>query len=131
MNDIELEKLLRECRPAVKDDPALLLEVRRRVDAAEGIKDEVDHQRKLRCITLSVTLLLGIVAGGLITAFILLAPMDSIRLFAGEWKLYIAMAVSISIALISVSVGGNSLLSINKLYLLLPSKKAEDNQSTN
>ena len=43
MNDIELEKLLRKNRPAVKDDPAFLLKVRQRMDAVEGIKNEVDR----------------------------------------------------------------------------------------
>ena len=131
MNDIELEKLLRKNRPAVKDDPAFLLEVRQRLDAVEGIKDEVDRQRRLRHIALRVTLLIGIVIGCLITAFILLAPLDSIRSFVGEWNLYIAIAASVSITLISVFLGGNSLLSINKLRLLLPLKKAEDFPSTN
>jgi hypothetical protein len=117
MNDIELEKLLRENRPAVKDDPAFLLEVRQRLNAVEGIKNEVDRQRRLRHIALTVTLLLGMVAGCLISAFILLAPMDSIRSFIGEWNLYIAIAASISITLISVFLGGNSLLNIKKLRL--------------
>ena len=130
MNDIELEKLLRENRPVVKDDPAFLLEVRRRLDAVEGIKTEVDRQRRLRHITMTLTLLIGVVAGCLISAFILLAPMDSIRTFVGEWKMYIAIAASISITLISVFLGGNSLLNINKLRLLLPLKKAGDIPST-
>ena len=63
MNDIELEKLLRKNRPAVKDDPAFLLKVRQRMDAVEGIKNEVDRQRRLRHIALRVTLLIGIVIG--------------------------------------------------------------------
>ena len=117
MNDIELDKLLRENRPSVEDDPAFLLEVRQRLNAVEEIKDEVDRQRRLRRFTLSLTLLTGIVTGCLVTAFILLAPMDSIRTFVGEWKLYIAIAASISITLISVFLGGNSLLNIKKLRL--------------
>lgn len=130
MNDIELEKLLRENRPVVKDDPAFLLEVRQRLNAVEGIKYEVDRQRRLGHITMSVTLLIGMVTGCLITAFILLAPMDSIRTFVGEWKLYIAIFASISVTLISIFLGCDSLLNINKLRLLPPSKNAGDNQST-
>lgn len=131
MNDIELEKLLRKSRPAVKDDPAFLLKVRQRMDAVEGIKNEVDRQRRLRLISLRVTLLSGIVAGCLISAFILLAPLDSIRSFVGEWKQYIAVAVSIVFTLICISAGDNLLLKINKLRLLLPLKNAEANSSTN
>ena len=131
MNDIELDKLLRENRPAVKDDPAFLLEVRQRLNAVEEIKDEVDRQRRLRHFTLSLTLLIGIVTGCLVTAFILLAPMDSLRTFVGEWKLHIAIAASISFTLISVFLGGNSLLNIKKLRLFPPLKNAGDDQSTN
>ncbi len=131
MNDIELEKLLRKNRPAVKDDPAFLLKVRQRLDAVEGIKDEVDRQRRLRHIALRVTLLIGIVIGCLITAFIILAPLDSIRAFIGEWKLYIAVAVSIVFTLICISTGDNLLLKINKLRLLLPLKNAETDSPTN
>lgn len=124
MNEINIDEFLRNNKPVVKDDPAFLLEVRQRLDAVEGIKDEVDRQRRLRHIALRVTLLIGIVIGCLITAFIILAPLDSIRSFVGEWNLYIAIAASVSITLISVFLGGNSLLSINKLRLLLPLKKA-------
>jgi hypothetical protein len=130
MNEINIDEFLRNNKPVVKDDPAFLLKVRQRLDAVEGIKDEVDRQRRLRHIALRVTLLIGIVIGCLITAFILLAPLDSIRSFVGEWNLYIAIAASVSITLISVFLGGNSLLSINKLRLLLPLKKAEDFPST-
>ncbi|MBR4167050.1 MAG: hypothetical protein IKR44_04405 [Bacteroidales bacterium] len=124
MNEINIDEFLRNNKPVVKDDPAFLLKVRQRLDAVEGIKDEVDRQRRLRHIALRVTLLIGIVIGCLITAFIILAPLDSIRSFVGEWNLYIAIAASVSITLISVFLGGNSLLSINKLRLLLPLKKA-------
>ena len=130
MNEINIDEFLRNNKPVVKDDPAFLLKVRQRLDAVEGIKDEVDRQSRLRHIALRVTLLIGIVIGSLITAFILLAPLDSIRSFVGEWNLYIAIAASVSITLISVFLGGNSLLSINKLRLLLPLKKAEDFPST-
>ncbi len=131
MNEINIDEFLRNNKPVVKDNPAFMLEVRQRLDAVEGIKDEVDRQRRLRQITLSVTLLIGIVAGCLITAFILLAPLDSIRAFIGEWKLYIAVAVSIVFTLICISTGDNLLLKINKLQLLLPLKNAEANSPTN
>ena len=117
MNEMELELFLRGNKPVVKDNPTFMLVVRQRLNAVEGIKNEVDRQRRLRHIALTVTLLLGMVAGCLISAFILLAPMDSIRSFIGEWNLYIAIAASISITLISVFLGGISLLNIKKLRL--------------
>ena len=131
MNEINIDEFLRNNKPVVKDDPAFLLKVRQRLDAVEGIKDEVDRQRRLRHIALRVTLLIGIVAGCLISAFILLVPLDSIRDFIGEWKLYIAVAVSIVFTLICISTGDNLLLKINKLRPLLPLKNAEANRSTN
>ena len=44
MTEQNLEDFLRENRPAVKDDPTFLMETRRRMDAVEGIKQEVDRQ---------------------------------------------------------------------------------------
>jgi hypothetical protein len=41
----EIDEFLRANKPAVKDDPTFLLETRRRLEAVEGIKAEVDRQR--------------------------------------------------------------------------------------
>ena len=75
------------------------------MNAVEGIKNEVDRQRKHALIALSVTLLIGLAAGILITVFILLAPIDSIRALIGEWKLYIEVGVSIVFTLIAIYLG--------------------------
>ena len=131
MNENDLNKLLRTNKPVVKDDPAFMLKARQRVNAVEGIKNEVDRQRKHGLITLSVTLLIGVAAGIIITVCLLLAPIDSILAFVEKWKLYLGIAVSIAFALISIILGDNSLLKINKLRLLPPLKNAEGNHSTN
>ncbi|MBO4231175.1 MAG: hypothetical protein J5886_05805 [Bacteroidales bacterium] len=105
MNDNDLNILLRANRPVVKENPAFILKARQRVNAVEGIKNEVDRQRKHGLIALSVTLLIGLAAGILIAVFLLLAPIDSIRALIGEWKLYIEVAVSIIFTLIAIYLG--------------------------
>ena len=105
MNNNGLNILLRANRPVVKENPAFILKARQRVNAVEGIKNEVDRQRKHGLIALSVTLLIGLAAGILIAVFLLLAPIDSIRALIGEWKLYIEVAVSIIFTLIAIYLG--------------------------
>ena len=105
MNDNDLNILLKTNKPVVKDDPAFMLKARQRMNAVEGIKNEVDRQRRHGLIALSVTLLIGLAAGILITVFILLDPIDSIRALIGEWKLYIEVGVSIVFTLIAIYLG--------------------------
>lgn len=124
MNENDLNILLRTNKPVVKDDPAFMLKARQRVNAVEGIKKEVDRQRRHGLIALSVTLLIGLAAGILITVFILLAPIDSIRALIGEWKLYIAMAASIVATIIAIYLLDCLLLRINKLRYSPPSWSA-------
>ena len=124
MNENDLNILLRTNKPVVKDDPAFMLKARQRVNAVEGIKNEVDRQRKHALIALSVTLLIGVAAGILIAVFLLLAPIDSIRALIGEWKLYIAMAASIVATIIAIYLSDSLLLRINKLRYSPPSWSA-------
>lgn len=131
MNENDLNILLRANKPVVKDDPAFMLKARQRMSAVEGIKNEVDRQRKHGLITLSVTLLIGVAAGIIITVCLLLAPIDSILAFVEKWKLCLGIAVSVAFALISIILGDNSLLKINKLRLLPPLKNDRLNHSTN
>lgn len=105
MNDNDLNILLKTNKPVVKDDPAFMLKARQRVNAVEGIKNEVDRQRRHGLIALSVTLLIGLAAGILITVFFLLTPIDSILALIGEWKLYIEVGVSIVFTLIAIYLG--------------------------
>ena len=114
MNENDLNILLRTNKPVVKDDPAFMLKARQRMSAVEGIKNEVDRQRKHGLITLSVTLLIGVAAGIIITVCLLLARIDSILAFVEKWKLCLGIAASIAFALISIIFGDNSLLKIKK-----------------
>lgn len=66
MTDKELERLLKESKPMVKDDYGFMLEVLRRTSAFEGIKNDVDRQRKRWHKVLWITFFIGIAAGILI-----------------------------------------------------------------
>ena len=101
----EIEEYLRENKPVVKDDPTFLLETRRRMDAVEGIKSEVDRQRSHGRIAILVALAVGLSAGVLATAIAFLYPVDptsvgeglweSVRLFLSTWKQYLILPVAV------------------------------------
>ena len=74
MNDNNIEELLRSSRPVIKDDPTFILETRRRLEAIEGIKEEVDRQRRHGRTMVIVALFLGLLAGILLTALAFLFP---------------------------------------------------------
>lgn len=74
MNEPNIEKFLRANKPRVKDDPTFMLVTRNKMDALEGIKDEVDRSRKTGRLAIIVALVIGLAAGAAASAFILLAP---------------------------------------------------------
>lgn len=47
MKNTDIESLLRENKPHVKDNPTFLLEVQHKMRAVDGIKSEVDRQRQI------------------------------------------------------------------------------------
>ena len=59
----EIDEFLRGNKPAVKDDPTFLLETRRRLEAVEGIKAEVDRQRSRGRLALVYALAIGLAIG--------------------------------------------------------------------
>lgn len=94
----DIESFLRENRPQVKDNPTFLLEVQRKMREVEGIKSEVDRQRKYGRIALVVTLVFGLLLGALTMLLTYLIPMDeltdtdifaSIRLYVEPIKEYL------------------------------------------
>lgn len=112
----EIEDFLRENKPAVQDDPTFLLETRRRMDAVEGIKAEVDRQRSHGRVVLIVTLAVGVAVGVLATALTFLFPVDpssvreglwqSIRLFLDTWKQYLMFPVAALAILLGLVMSG-------------------------
>ena len=104
MNDNQLEQFLRENKPQVKDDPAFILEARQKMQAVEGIKAEVDRQRRFGRGALIVTLVIGILAGAAAMALSYVFPvkpaemgeglLESFRLFLDTWKAYLMLPIA-------------------------------------
>lgn len=70
----DIEEYLRSHRPQVPDDPAFLLEAQRRMRAVNGIKAEVDRQRRRGRTVLICVLLFGLAAGAAAIALLRLFP---------------------------------------------------------
>ena len=76
MNDNELDMFLRNTRPQVKEDPCFILETRRRLEAVEGIKQEVERQRRRNGIALVSTLAAGLAAVAVLVVLLTIFPVD-------------------------------------------------------
>ena len=72
-----IESLLREHKPQVKDNPAFLSEVQHKMGAVEGLKKEVDRQRRFGRIVLVAALVIGTLIGGLAIFLIWMYPAGS------------------------------------------------------
>lgn len=137
MNEMELELFLRENKPVVKDDPAFLLEVQRKLDAVEGIKNEIDRQRRHVRFVILVTIFIGVAVGIMAAVFVMLFPMINIKsqltdilTSLAPWKPYLAIATAIAVSLLSIYLGDNSTLIINKIHILPTSKTDGGDYST-
>lgn len=113
MKNKDLESVLRDSRPQVKDNPAFLLEVQQKMRAVEGIKNEVDRQRRYGRTALILALVSGLIVGAVAMSLAYLYPIDSsaindgiisnIRVFIDSYKQYLLLPVAgcaISIGLI-------------------------------
>ena len=76
MNEKQLEEFLREHKPRVQADPAFLLETQQRMRAVEGLKGEVDRQRRYGRAALLATLVAGMLLGALAVGIAYLFPAD-------------------------------------------------------
>lgn len=76
MKNNDIESILRDSKPQVKDNPAFLLEVQQKMRAVEGIKDEVDRQRRYGRSSVIVALVLGLIVGALAMSLAYLYPID-------------------------------------------------------
>jgi len=137
MNEINIDEFLRNNKPLVKDDPTFMLQVQRRMKAVEGIKNEVDRQRRHGHSAMVITLSIGLAAGIMATVFIMLFPLVNTKSQLADiltslapWKPYLAIAAAIAVSLLSIYLGDNSLLIINKFHLLPPSKTDGEDCST-
>ncbi len=101
----EIEDFLRENRPITKDDPTFILETQRRMEQVEGIKEEVDHQRRHGRVALILALAAGLALGVFATVIAFLYPLDvesasdgivqSVRLFLQSYRQYLLMPVAL------------------------------------
>lgn len=104
MKNDNIEAFLRNNKPQVKDNPTFLLEVQQKMCAAEGIKEEVDRQRKYGRNALILTLAAGIMIGALVMSLAYLYPVDPsdisngiisyIRVFLDTYKQYLMLPIA-------------------------------------
>ena len=105
MKNTDIESLLRENKPHVKDNPIFLLEVQHKMRAVDGIKSEVDRQRRYGHQALVIALVAGLVLGCIITALAYLFPIDpeslgesliaDIKMILDPWKHYVLIFMAI------------------------------------
>ena len=91
-------------KPQVKENPTFLLEVQQKMQAVEGIKAEVDRQRKFSRQALFIALVTGIVSGIALTIFAYLHPLDpevlsknlitSLIAIIEPWKEYLLLPIA-------------------------------------
>lgn len=104
MKDKDIESILRDSRPQVRDNPAFLLEVQQKMRAVEGIKNEVDMQRRYGRIALILALVSGLIVGALAMSLAYLYPIDTtaisdgvlsdIRVFLESYKWYLLLPIA-------------------------------------
>ena len=104
MKDKDIELILRDSRPQVQDNPAFLLEVQQKMRAVEGIKNEVDRQRRYGRNALILTLVSGLLLGAVAMSLAYLYPIDTsaisegilsdIRVFLESYKEYLLLSIA-------------------------------------
>lgn len=104
MKSKDIESILRDSRPQVKDNPSFLLEVQQKMRAVEGIKSEVDRQRRHGRIALILALVSGLILGASAMLIAYLYPIDTsaisegilsdIRVFLDSYKQYFLLPIA-------------------------------------
>ena len=100
-----IEHFLRGNRPKVKDNPTFLLEVQQKLQTVEGIKAEVDRQRKFGRFALISALVLGLLVGAMGMCLAYFYPIDaeilsdssfisSIRTFFETYQQYLLLPIA-------------------------------------
>ena len=105
MKNTDIESLLRENKPQVKENPTFLLEVQQKMHAVDGIKSEVDRQRRYGHQALVIALVAGLILGGIVATLAYLYPIapDSIgeslitdiKMVLDPWKHYVLIFMAI------------------------------------
>jgi formate hydrogenlyase subunit 3/multisubunit Na+/H+ antiporter MnhD subunit len=105
MKNTDIESLLRENKPQVKDNPTFLLEVQQKMRAVDGIKSEVDRQRRYGHQALMIALVAGLILGGIVATLAYLDPINTemlgesliadIKMALDPWKHYVLIFMAI------------------------------------
>ena len=104
MKNTDIESILRDSRPQVQDNPAFLLELQQKMRAVEGIKNEVDRQRRHGRTALILALVSGLIIGAAAMSLAYLYPIDTtaisdgvlsdIRVFLESYKWYLLLPIA-------------------------------------
>lgn len=104
MKNKDIESILRDSRPQVQDNPAFLLEVQQKMRAVEGIKNEVDRQRRYGRTALILALVSGLILGAAAISLSYLFPIDTavisdgilsdIRVFLESYRQYLLLPIA-------------------------------------
>ena len=105
MKNTDIEDLLRENKPQVSDNPTFLLEVQQKMRAVDGIKSEVDRQRRYGNQALVITRVAGLILGGIVATLAYLYPINpdllgesliaDIKMALDPWKHYVLIFMAI------------------------------------
>lgn len=76
MKETDIDSYLRENKPQIKDNPTFLLEVEQKMRAVDGIKNEVDRQRKRGRLTMTVVFMAGLILGAIALFIALTSPIE-------------------------------------------------------
>lgn len=97
----DIESFLRKNKPQVEENPLFILEVQQKMRAVDGIKAEVDRQRRYGRMALVAALVFGLMAGALAVSLAYLYPVDtetiadniiiSIKHILDPWKHYLLL----------------------------------------
>ena len=123
MKNKDIESILRDSRPQVQDNPAFLLEVQQKMRAVEGIKNEVDRQRRYGRNALILTLVSGLLLGAVAMSLAYLYPIDTsaisegilsdIRVFLESYKQYLILPIAGCAISLGVILGRQNSLKMN------------------
>lgn len=100
----DIDSFLRENKPKVKENTAFLLELQQKMRAVDGIKTEVDRQRKHYRSIHVLTLATGLVMGASAISLAYLYPLNldilsngfisEISIFLDTWKHYLLLPIA-------------------------------------
>ena len=123
MKNKDIESILRDSRPQIQDNPAFLLEVQQMMGALEGIKNEVDRQRRYGRNALILTLVSGLSLGAIAMFLAYLYPIDTsaisegilsdIRVFLESYKQYLILPIAGCAISLGVILGRQNSLKMN------------------